>query len=466
MSAFILPTGKTTFFDNNGNPLVGGKVYFYVPSTTTFKTTWQDIDLSITNTNPVILDAAGRATIWGDGSYRQIVKDANDNLIWDKLTSSPSGSDTVDPGNLGCGPLLYAGTSSRVGEGPNDQFVVLQVCDMDMADDDPAPGTNIAFLCGEANTGAVDFEVRSIDDVQLGTWPLEKPDPSTGDMIDLEEGDLLEGVMYYVSWNELQSCFQVMNLFPSVAVDDDSITNAMLAEVPARTVKGRNLGSTGNPLDLTTTELTEMVETMVGDSGSGGLAGKVPAPGAGDAGAGKFLKADATWDVPGGSGPAAPADAEYITASGSLGLSAERILTAAFGTILDTSLGGTIYIKTTQAIQLACSDETTALTTGIKVVFRMPYDFDLFSGAAGVRASLTTEQTSGSTFTVDIYQGGLSIMSTPITIDNGDRTSVGAASPPVIISDLDDDAEIEVLITQIGDGTAAGLKVTMIGTIG
>jgi hypothetical protein len=39
---------------------------------------------------------------------------------------------------------------------------------------------------------------------------------------------------------------------------------------------------------------------MVGDSGSGGLAGNVPAPAAGDAAAGKFLKADGAWHVPPG----------------------------------------------------------------------------------------------------------------------------------------------------------------------
>lgn len=39
---------------------------------------------------------------------------------------------------------------------------------------------------------------------------------------------------------------------------------------------------------------------MTGDSGSGGAKGAVPAPAAGDAAAGKFLKADGTWDVPAG----------------------------------------------------------------------------------------------------------------------------------------------------------------------
>lgn len=113
-------------------------------------------------------------------------------------------------------------------------------------------------------------------------------------------------------------------------------------------------------------------------------------------------------------------------------------------------------------IQLACSDETTALTTGAaKVTFRMPCAVTVTS----VRASLTTAQSSGSIFTVDINEGGTSILSTKLTIDNTEKTSVTAATPPVISdSSLADDAEITVDIDQIGDGTAKGLKITIIGT--
>jgi len=46
-----------------------------------------------------------------------------------------------------------------------------------------------------------------------------------------------------------------------------------------------------------------LIGAVLGDSGSGGSPGLVPAPSAGDAAAGKFLKADATWAAPaGGSG--------------------------------------------------------------------------------------------------------------------------------------------------------------------
>jgi hypothetical protein len=113
-------------------------------------------------------------------------------------------------------------------------------------------------------------------------------------------------------------------------------------------------------------------------------------------------------------------------------------------------------------IQLAASDETTALTTGTaKMTFRMPHAMTLTS----VRASLTTAQTSGSIFTVDINQGGSSVLGTKLTIDNTEKTSTTAATPATITtSALTDDAEITIDIDQIGDGTAKGLKITLIGT--
>lgn len=50
---------------------------------------------------------------------------------------------------------------------------------------------------------------------------------------------------------------------------------------------------------------------MVGDSGSGGLAGNVPAPAAGDSAAGKFLKANGIWTVPPGSSGGASGNAWF-----------------------------------------------------------------------------------------------------------------------------------------------------------
>jgi hypothetical protein len=130
-------------------------------------------------------------------------------------------------------------------------------------------------------------------------------------------------------------------------------------------------------------------------------------------------------------------------------------------TINSTSILGSGNLATPFELVVAASDETTALTTGTaKITFRMPRAVTLTS----VRASLTTAQASGSIFTVDINEGGTSILSTKLTIDNTEKTSTTAATPPVISdTSLADDSEITIDIDQIGDGTAKGLKVMLIG---
>lgn len=114
-----------------------------------------------------------------------------------------------------------------------------------------------------------------------------------------------------------------------------------------------------------------------------------------------------------------------------------------------------------QALIISCSAEGTALTAGnSKVKFRIPYAYTIVS----VRASLTTAQTSGAIFTVDINDSGTTILSTKITIDNTETTSTTAATQPVLSdTSLADNAEISVDIDAIGDGTATGLKVYLIG---
>ena len=137
------------------------------------------------------------------------------------------------------------------------------------------------------------------------------------------------------------------------------------------------------------------------------------------------------------------------------------ITSAASGQMSEHNGTNWVNVYQKEALAIAASDESTALTTGTgKVTFRMPFAMTLTE----VRASLTVAQGSGSIFTVDINEAGSTILSTKITIDNGEKTSTTAAAPPVI-SDaaLADDAEITIDIDQVGDGTAKGLKVTLIG---
>lgn len=98
-SAALLPNAQQAFFDANGNPLSGGSVTFYYPSTSNLKPIWQDGNEVTPYTNPVTLNAAGRppgsSGIYGQGAYRQLVKDINGNIIWDAVTSSVATSGSI-----------------------------------------------------------------------------------------------------------------------------------------------------------------------------------------------------------------------------------------------------------------------------------------------------------------------------------------------------------------------------------
>jgi hypothetical protein len=66
----------TQYFDNAGDPLVSGKIFFYESGTTTPKDTFADINLSIVNPNPVVLTAAGRQpNIFFNGAARAVLTD-------------------------------------------------------------------------------------------------------------------------------------------------------------------------------------------------------------------------------------------------------------------------------------------------------------------------------------------------------------------------------------------------------
>ncbi len=106
-------------------------------------------------------------------------------------------------------------------------------------------------------------------------------------------------------------------------------------------------------------------------------------------------------------------------------------------------------------------DNTTDLTAGTnKFSFRLPFAMTL----SEVRINTTTAPV-GSTIIVDVNEGGTSILSTKLTIDQNELTSFTAASPAVISDpNLANDALMTVDIDQIGSSTAGkGLKIILNG---
>lgn len=88
MARYVNP--KTQYFDDAGDPLDGGKLYFYESGTSTFVDTFADVNLTILNSNPVILAGDGRVpNIFFTSTVRVVLFDKNDVQQWD---IDPSGA--------------------------------------------------------------------------------------------------------------------------------------------------------------------------------------------------------------------------------------------------------------------------------------------------------------------------------------------------------------------------------------
>ena len=97
MTAVLSPVAKQQFFDNNGMPLVGGKLFTYVPSSSTKRASYVDSAGITQNANPIILDFRGEANIWVPPNvpYKYVLAPSTDtdpptHPIWsvDNLVSS------------------------------------------------------------------------------------------------------------------------------------------------------------------------------------------------------------------------------------------------------------------------------------------------------------------------------------------------------------------------------------------
>ena len=95
--ASLMPNGKQAYFDSAGAPLAGGKLYTYAAGTSTPLATYSDQAGTTPNTNPVVLDARGEATIfWGSAGYKVSLYDSADALIWTQDNLYVNGTAALD----------------------------------------------------------------------------------------------------------------------------------------------------------------------------------------------------------------------------------------------------------------------------------------------------------------------------------------------------------------------------------
>lgn len=181
----------TRHFNASGEPLTGGKLFFYEPGTTTPKTTYSDATLNTANANPVILLTGGlEPNIFLDGSYRVILQNAEGVQQWDRdnvnigsgeALANWSASVTYDQDDV-----VYASdfnyyislTSSNLGNDPTSspaewaQIEFLQV-DEDQADLLEAIAaltpSDSNFIVGDGSTWVAESGSTVRDSLGLGT---------------------------------------------------------------------------------------------------------------------------------------------------------------------------------------------------------------------------------------------------------------------------------------------------------
>jgi hypothetical protein len=86
MAVYLSPVGGAAaqFFDNNGNPLTGGKLYAYAAGTTTPQPTYTTYVGNVNHTHPIVLDAAGRVPggqVWLQGLQYKFVLETSANVL-------------------------------------------------------------------------------------------------------------------------------------------------------------------------------------------------------------------------------------------------------------------------------------------------------------------------------------------------------------------------------------------------
>lgn len=113
MTVYLSPVGGAgaQFFDNNGVPLAGGKLYSYQAGTTTPQATYTTSAGNVAHTNPIVLDSAGRVPSGGEiwltsASYKFVLHTITNVLIatYDNIRGNGA-SETI--------PENFTGTGSQ-----------------------------------------------------------------------------------------------------------------------------------------------------------------------------------------------------------------------------------------------------------------------------------------------------------------------------------------------------------------
>lgn len=221
-SATLLPNGQQQFVDGNGKPYAGGTVTFYsnFPTCTVLKNTWSNSGQTVLNTNPIVLDSAGRATIFGSGSYCQVLKDMNGNTIWQKETGDAASTSTLGWGSVS-GGTANAQTVTVSGFASTD-------------------GQTFYFVAGSTNSGALTLSVN-------GGSPISVVKPTAGGTAILTGTEVVAGNVIGVTYYSTTGQFQLVTNNIAISTPPGQIATYAMGSCPAGW-----LAADGSPISRST----------------------------------------------------------------------------------------------------------------------------------------------------------------------------------------------------------------------
>lgn len=224
------------FFDSNGTPLAGGLLYVYTAGTTTPATTWTSNSGSAANTNPIVLNAAGRTPfeIWlNSGVTYKFALYTSTNVLIGTYDNIPAIDDPTVFNNL----ITVTGTNTLVGTSvpPYTAYVA---------------GMTLSFIPVNTNSGAVTLDLDG-----LGAKNI-----FVGSSTALSSGDLVAGRIAQIQYDGTR--FQ---LYQS-SLADNSVTTAKIVDLNVTTAKlAANAVTTAKITDLnvTTGKLADNAVTTI-----------------------------------------------------------------------------------------------------------------------------------------------------------------------------------------------------------
>lgn len=227
MTTQLLPNVVQTFVDSNGNALAFGKLYSYAATTTTPQDTYSDYGGTV-NANPVVLNAAGQASVWLSSlAYKFVLKDALGNTIWTNDNVSIINPRSIDKTKIN-GNIANLALAQNV-----DGSIDVQVDDVTIRiNDDNQLEVSLITANNFPSTSKLDIVIKQVSDYSSSAIFQQIPQYEwSGPTLLSNPGTLPPGAAKCCKWS-LNGEYLAVSVTGSPFVDVYELVRDVLTRIP------------------------------------------------------------------------------------------------------------------------------------------------------------------------------------------------------------------------------------------